>query len=122
MKKIKNILLIFSSLIFLELASQFIISFYGQKNYSFLLKPFSNYIERYSHNYEIAWDYSKNKMKSGTYLSNQRVEYTINSRGFRGREFEVKKKYKRITCTLIYRCQLNAITKKGRFKYDRASC
>ncbi len=96
MKKIKNILLIFSSLIFLELASQFIISFYGQKNYSFLLKPFSNYIERYSHNYEIAWDYSKNKMKSGTYLSNQRVEYTINSRGFRGREFEVKKKYKRI--------------------------
>ena len=91
MKKIKNIILLISSLIILELISQLVISYYGQKSYSFLFKPFSNYFEKYTQNYEIEWDYSKNKMKPGTYLTDKKIKYTINSKGFRGKEFNIKK-------------------------------
>ncbi len=91
MKKIKNIILLISSLIILELISQLVISYYGQKSYSFLFKPFSNYFEKYTQNYKIEWDYSKNKMKPGTYFTDKKIKYTINSKGFRGKEFNIKK-------------------------------
>ena len=70
-------------------------SYYGQKSYSFLFKPFSNYFEKYSQNYKIEWDYSKTKWNQEL-TSPKKIKYTINSKGFRGKEFNIKKDKVRI--------------------------
>lgn len=93
--KIKNILLLSFSLIFLEVFSQLIVLIFEQK-YSILLKPISNNISKLTvQNYSITWDYKNNKMKPGTYKY-ENISYTINSKGFRGNEFKEKKEKIRI--------------------------
>ena len=90
-KKVLNIVLVLVSLILLEVFSQSFIFFY-EKKYSIFLKPFLNIlINPKVTNYEIQWDYKKNKIKPGKY-KNQFTSYTINSMGFRGSEFNFKKK------------------------------
>ena len=96
MKFIKKILLIIIPLIFIEVCSQLIISFYGgQIKYSMLLKPFANRITKIAE-YQIHWDYSTNKMKPGYYTTDNGINYKINSKGFRGDEFNIEKEKIRI--------------------------
>lgn len=96
-KKIVNIAIIFFSIIVLELVSQSIVLIFEQK-YSLILKPVSNVIsKKINKNYIIEWDYSNNKMKPGQYKLHD-VSYTINSKGFRGKEFDFKKKNIRVIC------------------------
>tara|TARA_Y100000591_G_C21813815_1_gene689462 strand:+ start:208 stop:1308 length:1101 start_codon:yes stop_codon:yes gene_type:complete len=97
MKFIKNTLLIIIPLIFIELFSQLLFLFYGEKNkYSILLKPFANQLVEKVTVYETHWDYSTNKMKPGDYTSDKGISYKINSKGFRGEEFKVNKEKIRI--------------------------
>ena len=65
MKKIINLVVILSSLIILELFSQLLLLTFGEKKYSILVQPFSNSIQQtfFPDEYEINWDFSKNKMK-----------------------------------------------------------
>lgn len=95
MTRIKNIFLILFSILILELTSQIIILTF-EKKYSILFKSFSNTIsKKIIKNYEINWDYKKNKMKPGIY-ENDFISYSINSKGFRGNEFKDKKEKIRI--------------------------
>ena len=96
---IKNCSLIFFSLIILELISSIFFLFYGDRRYGFLLKPFSNKIEENIKftNFRINWDYKTNKMVPGFYEHNG-VQYFINSKGFRGKEFKETKDKFRIIC------------------------
>jgi|TARA_Y100000031_G_C8221323_1_gene386096 lysophospholipase L1-like esterase len=97
MKFIKNSLLIIISLIFIELFSQLIFLFYGEQNkYSIFLKPFANQISEKITEYQIHWDYSTNKMKPGYYTTDKGINYKINSKGFRGDEFNIEKEKIRI--------------------------
>jgi lysophospholipase L1-like esterase len=96
MKIISKILLVLTAIILLELTCQVVFLFYGEKKYSILLKPFSDKISKLTINdYKIDWDYKKNKMKPGIY-NHKGIQYTINSKGFRGREFDLIKNKKRI--------------------------
>lgn len=98
---LKNIIIVLFSLFILELVSQSIILVFGEKKYSFLLKPFSNTLHKnlFPEEYKINWDYSTNKMVPGVYkinLGNKEITYNINSKGFRGDEFNLKTNKKRI--------------------------
>ena len=75
----------------MEIFSQIVILIYDKQTYSFFLKPFVNQLSKYSMNYQISWDYEKNKMKPGTYITTNEVTYSINSKGFRGNEFNLDK-------------------------------
>lgn len=49
--------------------------------------------------YEIPWDFEKDKMRPGKYYTKEGVAYTVNSLGFRGKEFDpVNKSKYRIIC------------------------
>ena len=91
MKIIYNSFLIIIPLILIEIISQYIFLFNGKNKYSIIFKPFSNQVSKIATNYIINWDYSTNKMKPGVYTTNQGITYTINSKGFRGKEFDIKK-------------------------------
>lgn len=96
MKIITKTLLVLTSLIFLELFFQTFFIFSGEKKLSILLRPFSEKISKaIINNYQINWDYSKDKMKTGTH-NHDGIQYTVNSRGFRGKEFDLEKSKKRI--------------------------
>ena len=99
MKKIANLSIILISLIILELFSQLLLLTLGEKKYSILVQPFSNSIQQtfFPNEYEINWDFSKNKMIPGIY-ENEEIQYTINSKGFRGKEFKTFKEKYRIIC------------------------
>jgi lysophospholipase L1-like esterase len=104
--KIINILLILFPIIIIELLSQIIFLSYGFPKYSILLKPFANVIqknikENITDNNPIKWDFSRNKMMPGKYKRKNDKgtilnEYTINTQGFRGKEFNLITKKKRI--------------------------
>ena len=91
MKIIYNTFLIIIPLILIEIISQSIFIYNGKNKYSIILKPFSNQIAKKTTNHLIYWDYSTNKMKPGVYTTDQGITYTINSKGFRGKEFDIKK-------------------------------
>jgi len=91
MKIIYNSFLIIIPLILIEIISQYIFLFNGKNKYSIIFKPFSNQVSKIATNYIINWDYSTNKMKPGVYTTSQGITYTINSKGFRGKEFDIKK-------------------------------
>jgi hypothetical protein len=90
MKIIHITLLIIIPLILIETISQSVFILNGKDKYSIIFKPFSNQIAKVTTNYFINWDYSANKMKPGTYTEGG-VTYSINSKGFRGKEFNLKK-------------------------------
>lgn len=97
MKLMSKTLLVLLTLLFFELICQIPFTFYGEKKLSIILKPFSNQISKsIINNYQINWDYSTDKMKPGTYTSIKGNQYTVNSRGFRGKEFDLIKTKKRI--------------------------
>ena len=96
--KIKNILynlfLIILPLLILETFSSLII-YYKEKKIGILFSFFN--IERpYQVDYRINWDKLTNKIVPGIYehklTGNRIIKYSINSKGFRGKEFEDKKK------------------------------
>jgi len=95
MKILYKTLSIILPLILIEIISQSIFIYNGKSKYSIILKPFSNQIAKKTTNHLINWDYSTNKMKPGVYThtsrERKRTNYTINSKGFRGREFDIKK-------------------------------
>ena len=91
MKIIHITLLIIIPLILIEIISQSVFIFNGKIKYSIIFKPFSNQVSKITTNYLIDWDYSTNKMKPGVYTTDKGTTYTINSKGFRGKEFDIKK-------------------------------
>tara|TARA_B100001540_G_scaffold314995_1_gene341135 strand:- start:251 stop:1402 length:1152 start_codon:yes stop_codon:yes gene_type:complete len=103
---IVNFVLIIFSLFLVELLSSTVFLFYGEKKYSFLIKPFSKTIEKkINTNYNVRWNFANNRMYPGKYvhkptinLESGPVVFTINSKGFRGKEFNLKKTTKRIIC------------------------
>lgn len=94
--KIYKFLLIIFPFFILELISQTVFLFYGETKYSIIFKVFKNdYSKITFNNYLINWDYSNNMMKPGKYdyiNNNGKVihQYTINSRGFRGKEVDLQ--------------------------------
>ena len=96
MSKIRITFFIIIIFFLIEFTSQSIILLFGEKKYSLIFKPLSNQISKITTNYQISWDYKNNKMKPGKYLNDMGVPYNINSKGFRGKEFETIKKKKRI--------------------------
>lgn len=89
-KKFTNFFIIIISLIFFELISQTIVLKY-EKKYSILIKKFINIETTLAGaSFETKWNSSTNKMMPGNY-KNEFTEYFINSKGFRGKEFERKK-------------------------------
>jgi lysophospholipase L1-like esterase len=91
MKLIYNAFLIIIPLILIEIISQSVFILNEKSKYSIIFKPVSNQISKISTNYLINWDYSTNKMKPGVYTTDKGITYTINSKGFRGKEFDIKK-------------------------------
>ena len=96
MKIIYNTFLIIIPLILIEIISQSVFIFNGKIKYSIIFKPFSNQVSKITTNYLINWDYSTNKMKPGIYTTDKGITYTINSKGFRGKEFDIKKNKTRV--------------------------
>tara|TARA_A100001015_G_C14963445_1_gene701917 strand:- start:552 stop:1637 length:1086 start_codon:yes stop_codon:yes gene_type:complete len=94
--KAKFVLFFFIILVFIELIAQSIIFLAGENKYSIIIKPFSNQLSTVQTNYKISWDYKNNKMKPGKYLTEDGIAYNINSKGFRGGEFNNVKTKKRI--------------------------
>ena len=83
-------------ILLIELFCQSVFFFYGEKKYSILLKPFANKISKnLTAEYRMNWDYKTNKMEPGTY-ERKGIKYTINSKGFRGKEFGLTTNKKRI--------------------------
>ena len=99
MKKIVNLSIILISLIILELFSQLLLLTLGEKKYSILVQPFINSTQQtfFPDEYKINWNFAKNKMIPGIY-ENEEIQYTINSKGFRGKEFKTFKEKYRIIC------------------------
>ena len=94
--KIYKFLLIIVPFLILELISQKVFLLYGETKYSIIFKIFNNDYKKITfNNYLINWDYSNNMMQPGKYDyrdSNGKVvhQYTINSRGFRGKEVDLQ--------------------------------
>ena len=91
MKIIYNSFLIIIPLILIEIISQSVFILNGKIKYSIIFKPFSNQVSKITTNHLTNWDYSTNKMKPGVYTTDKGITYTINSKGFRGKEFDIKK-------------------------------
>ena len=92
--KIKYSLFVVIVFLFIELFAQSVILLFGEKKYSFFIKPFSNQISKVTTDYKIFWDYKNNKMLPGRYETKEGVTYNINSKGFRGKEFKKIKEKK----------------------------
>ena len=93
---VKNFLFLVITILLLEVFCQITLIIFGDNKFSILFKPLSNQISKFQTDYLINWDYENNKMKPGSYISNTGVKYKINSKGFRGKEFEFEKSSKRI--------------------------
>ena len=91
-----NFLLIFIPILTIEIISSTII--YNKEKKSGILFSFFNLERPYQVDYRIKWDRLTNKIVPGVYqheLQGDRIiEYTINSKGFRGKEFDIKKRSK----------------------------
>ena len=76
MEIIKNFLLVFIPIFFIEIISQFIFLNIGEKRYSILFKPFINKIEKSIGvvEYDVDWNYETNKMTPGKFSHNN-IEY-----------------------------------------------
>ena len=92
MEIIKNFFLVLIPILLIETISQFIFLNIGEKRYSILFKPFISKIEKTIDvvEYDVDWNYETNKMTPGKFKHNN-INYVINSKGFRGKEFNKKK-------------------------------
>jgi len=92
-KLIKNLIFIFIPLIIIEIFSSVII-YQKEKKIGILFSFFSSK-KNYQVNYKIKWDKLTNKIIPGEYQNKLKdgsiVKYKINSKGFRNKEFDVKK-------------------------------
>lgn len=108
MQAVQNIIVAITMLFIFILVSELCLSavFYiKHKEVSFFIKKFVSRSEtkldtkKTTTLYEISWDFEKDKMKPGRYYTKERIAYTINSLGFRGKEFDpVNKSGYRIIC------------------------
>lgn len=132
MGKIKIILLIILPFLLIECFSQSVFLFKGERRYSILFKPFAKNIENAINTveYKVDWNYETNKMNPGKF-KHENVEYNINSRGFRGNEFNLLTNKVRILSfggsTTIglespdnktYPAQLEILLNEGNEKYE----
>lgn len=130
-KNLINFFIVLLSIIFLELLFQGIILF-KEKKFSILVKFFFNpkFISKIYHEYAIKWDYINDRMVPGNY-SNNNIEYMVNSKGFRGKEFSFFKNKKRIIAfggsttlglesadNLTYPSQLEQLLNKDKNNYE----
>ena len=97
MRKIAiNLILVISSLLIFEILSS-IFFVYRENKYGFLFKPFLKLEKKYQIDYKINWNYKTNKVIPGVYqqdVKGKKITYTINSKGFRNKEFQKEKKSK----------------------------
>ena len=88
-----NFLIVVISLLFLEIVSSLIV-FYKEKKVGILLSPFKA-VRFYQTKFVINWDNKTKKVIPGTYVQKNKkgklVTYNINSKGFRGKEFNEEK-------------------------------
>jgi len=125
-----RILALIALFLFIEILSQIVITFYKINEVSFFFRPFVNIIKSKQANYIINWDYKNDRLSPGIYEQNG-IIFKINSKGFRGEEYEFKKKKKRIIAfggsTTIglesqddktYPAQLEYLLKKNNFQYE----
>jgi len=116
--------------LFIEFLSQIVIMFYKSNEVSFFFRSFVNIIKSKQANYILNWDYKNDRLSPGIYEQDG-IIYKINSKGFRGEEYEFKKKKKRIIAfggsTTIglespddktYPAQLEYLLKKNKFHYE----
>jgi|TARA_B110000211_G_scaffold234608_1_gene305079 hypothetical protein len=136
--KFRNILINFSLIIFsfllLEIISSIII-YYKEKKVGFLFSPYKT-ISKKIVKYEMRWDRTENKILQGTYVHTDidgiKNKYKINSKGFRGPEFnKTKNKNYRIinfggsvtmglesSDLMTYPAQLDLFFKKNMFNVE----
>ena len=94
-----NLLFLMIVLVVIELSSSTII-YIKEKKVSFLFKPFSKIAKNFQQEQEVFlvnWDKNKDKIVPGDYShkkNGEKIKYKINSRGFRGDEFSLKKNVK----------------------------
>src|SRR3990167_1908705 len=108
MQAVQNIIIAIIMLFIFMLVSELCLSavFYiKHKEVSFFIKKFVSRSEakldtkKTTTLYEIPWDFEKDKMRPGKYYTKEGIAYTINSMGFRGKEFDpVNKSGYRIIC------------------------
>ena len=88
-----NFFLIFTPLLILEIFSSVVI--YLKEKKIGILFSMLNMKADYQTNYEINWDKNLNKIVPGRYKTKLKddliIEYTINSKGFRDKEFSTSK-------------------------------
>ena len=86
-------------LVVIELTSATII-YLKENKVSFLFKPFSKFSKNFQQKQEVFlvnWDTNKDRFVPGNYSHEKygkKINYKINSKGFRGNEFSFKKKVK----------------------------
>tara|TARA_B100000965_G_C19543724_1_gene736792 strand:+ start:75 stop:1205 length:1131 start_codon:yes stop_codon:yes gene_type:complete len=90
---IVNFFVIIFSLLLVEILASAVI-YYKEKKFGLIFKPFSS-IERRIITYDMNWDHTKNKIIKGIYYHTNKDgiknKIEINSKGFRGKEFNEKK-------------------------------
>ncbi len=88
-----NFFLIIISLFLIEIIASAVI-YYKEKKFGLIFKPFSS-IEKRIVTYDVNWDHTKNKIVKGIYYHTNadgvKNKYVINSKGFRGDEFNNNK-------------------------------
>ena len=88
-----NFLIVIISLLALEIVSSLIV-FYKEKKVGILLSPFKA-VRFYQTKFIINWDHKTKKVIPGTYVQKNKkgkfITYNINSKGFRGKEFNKEK-------------------------------
>ena len=90
---IVNFFVIIFSLLLVEILASAVI-YYKEKKFGLIFKPFSS-IEKRIVTYDVNWDHTKNKIVKGIYYHTNadgvKNKYVINSKGFRGDEFNNNK-------------------------------
>ncbi len=97
-KKIINLLLIFFSILVLEIFSSSVV-YYKEKKIGLIFRPLNPIINK-QEIFSVHWDNKTNKIVPGSYeaiIHGKKINYTINSKGFRNKEFNTNKgNHKRI--------------------------
>ena len=94
-----NLFFLMIILVVIELTSATII-YLKENKVSFLFKPFSKFSKNFQQKQEVFlvnWDTNKDRFVPGNYSHEKygkKINYKINSKGFRGNEFSFKKKLK----------------------------
>ena len=106
MNKVKIIVFSLIPLLILVLISEISLNIYNFSVGGLTGFPFNKIVNIYKNNenegikiYSVPWDFEKEEMRPGEYVTEKGVHYVVNSLGFRGKEFNPYNKAKyRIIC------------------------